>query len=258
MADHNAWYALTLSAIAGLSTLLGAVVVAVMKKRSERLVCAALGFAAGVMLTVSFVDLYNEAKIQLTEHTDARMGALLAAAFILLGILIAMGLDRFVPHAEYDEQTHTTPHNDLFRVGFISTLAIGLHNLPEGIATFMTAYDNTTLGISIAVAIALHNIPEGITVAMPIYYATGSKKKAVFYCFLSGIAEPVGALLAFLILRPFINGLLLGGILAAVAGIMIYISIEELIPSSRQYGHDAVALLSTLLGVLVMLLSHVL
>lgn len=135
-------------------------------------------------------------------------------------------------------------------------LAIGLHNFPEGIATFMAGYEDITLGISIAVAIALHNIPEGIAVAMPIYFAIGSKSKAVKYTLLSGIAEPIGALLAFLVLRPFINDFVLGVIFCAVAGIMIYISIEELIPSSRQYGHDRAALVATLAGICLMSLTH--
>lgn len=258
MYTNNAYYALLLSTIAGLSTLIGAFIVAVMKKRSEKMVCAALGFAAGVMLCVSFVDLYTEAKHQLTAFSTERLGALYAVLFIVLGVLIAVALDHFVPHGDYDEKSGGKPHKDLFRVGFVSTLAIGLHNLPEGIATFMTSYESATLGISITVAIALHNIPEGISVAMPIYFATGDKKKAFLYCFLSGIAEPIGALLAFLILRPFINGLTLGAILAVVAGIMIYISVEELIPSSRQYGHDTTALAATLSGVVVMLMTHVL
>ncbi len=120
-------------------------------------------------------------------------------------------------------------------LGFVSTLAIGLHNFPEGIATFMAGYENMTLGISIALAIAMHNIPEGISVAMPIYFATGSKMKAFKYTFLSGIAEPIGATLVFLILKPYINDLTLGMIFGVISGIMLYIAIEELLPSSRQY-----------------------
>ena len=145
---------------------------------------------------------------------------------------------------------------DLFSTGVISMIAIGLHNFPEGIATFIAAYKDSSLGITVAIAIALHNIPEGLAVAMPIYYATGKKGKALKYCALSGFAEPAGALAAFLILRPFINDVLLGAIFAIVAGIMIYISIEELIPSSRQYGHDRLAVFSTIAGICTMLLTH--
>ena len=143
-------------------------------------------------------------------------------------------------------------------MGFVSTLAIGLHNFPEGVATFMAGYEDAALGVSIAIAIAMHNIPEGISVAMPIWYATGSRRRAFQYTLLSGMAEPVGALLAFLVLRPFINGLVLGVLFGLVAGIMAYITVEELIPSSRQYGHDRAALWATLAGICVMPLTHLL
>lgn len=256
--DAGTLRALILALGAGLSTLLGALVVFFTPNKSEKLVSASLGFAAGVMLVVSFADLYQEAQHLLSVGPGHTMGTFMAVAFFIGGLLLAMGIDHFVPHSEYNAELGEKPHQNLFRVGFISTLAIGLHNFPEGIATFIAGYQDATLGISIAVAIALHNIPEGISVAMPIYYSTGSRKKAFKYCFLSGIAEPVGALLAFLILRPFISDLLLGGVFALVAGIMVYIALEELVPSSRQYGQDRLALLATLAGVVVMLLTHAL
>ena len=130
-----------------------------------------------------------------------------------------------------------------------------LHNFPEGIATFMAGYENMALGISIAAAIAMHNIPEGISVAMPIYFATGNKMKALKYTFLSGIAEPLGALLAFFVLKPFISDLTLGIIFALISGVMLYIAIEELIPSSRQYGYSKEALSATFIGIALMPLS---
>ena len=133
--------------------------------------------------------------------------------------------------------------------------AISLHNFPEGIATFMSSYGNTTLGISITLAIALHNIPEGITVALPIYLSTNNKKKAYLFTFLSGITEPIGALLAFFVLRFFLTDLILGIIFGVVAGIMIFIAIDDLIPSSRKYGYDKIALIFTLLGICIMPLT---
>ena len=138
----------------------------------------------------------------------------------------------------------------------MSTLAIGLHNFPEGVATFMAGYEDLTLGLSITIAIAMHNIPEGISVAMPVWYATGSRRRAFRYTLLSALAEPVGAVLAFLVLRPFINNLVLGCLFGVVAGIMVYITVEELIPSSRQYGYDRPALWATLLGICLMPLTH--
>ena len=250
------FFALGLSMASGLATLLGAVVIFAASKKSERLVTVSLGFAAGVMLSVSFADLMPNADELLRGVAGEKMGTVLSILFLIAGVLMAAALDHFVPHEAYDDATGEKPHKDLFRVGFVSMLAIGLHNFPEGIATFMAGYDDAALGASIALAIACHNVPEGISVAMPVYFATGSRWKAVQYTFLSGISEPIGALLAFLVLRPFITDLLLGAIFALVSGIMLHICLEELIPSSRQYGHDRDALIATFTGICLMPLSH--
>lgn len=257
MLENPAVRALALSLFAGLSTLLGALIVFASNHKSEKLVTISLGFAAGVMISVSFTDLFPIAQAHLQTAFGGQNGIFLSVCFLGVGILLAACLDHFVPHQEYDEKTGDKPHQNLFRVGMVSMLAIGLHNFPEGIATFAAGYSDTQLGLSIALAITLHNIPEGISVAMPIYFATGSRKKAFQFTFLSGIAEPVGALLAFLILRPFINDFMLGVLFALVAGIMIYIAVEELIPSSRQYGHDRQALLATFLGICLMPLTAI-
>ncbi len=250
--------ALLLATLAGLSTLLGAGVVFLTKRKNERLVTVSLGFAAGVMVSVSFTDLFPNAGALLASAAGERGGVLLSVLALAAGILLAAGIDRLVPHAPYDETAGEAPHQNLFRVGMVSTLAIGLHNFPEGMATFMAGYEDMTLGVSIAIAIALHNIPEGISVAMPLYFASGSRKKAFWYTLLSGVAEPVGALLAFLALRPLISDGVLGALFGLVAGIMVYISIEELIPSSRQYGHDRDGLIATFLGICLMPLTHLL
>ncbi len=257
MLAQPAAIALLLSAVAGLSTLLGASVICFSNGRNERMLSVALGFAAGIMLSVSFTDLYPNAEALFRLVCSDRQAVSFSVLFLIVGLLVAAVIDNFVPHDAYDPLTGEAPHKNLFRVGVVSTIAIGLHNFPEGIATFMAGYKDISLGISIALAISLHNIPEGIAVAMPIYYATNSKKKAVFYTFLSGIAEPAGALVAFLILRPFIDDFILGAVFAAVAGIMIYITVEELIPSSRQYGHDKAALFATFAGICLMPLSHI-
>lgn len=254
---ENAVRALILSAAAGLSTLLGALIIFITNKKNEKLVTISLGFAAGVMLSVSFTDLFPEGETRLISYLGKPAGVAATVGFLALGLLIAGGLDHFVPHQEFDEKTGEHSHRNLFRVGLVSTIAIALHNFPEGIATFMAGYGDATLGISIALAIALHNIPEGISVAMPVYFATGDRKRALKYTFLSGIAEPVGALLAFLLLRPLINDFLMGAIFALIAGIMVYIAVEELIPTSRQYGHNRSALLSTLAGICLMPLTHI-
>lgn len=255
MLENPAVRALALSLFAGLSTLLGALIVFIRNHKSETVVTASLGFAAGVMISVSFTDLFPIAQEHMQTVFGEKGGIFFSVCFLATGIFLAGCLDKFVPHQEYDPQTGEKPHQNLFRVGVVSMLAIGLHNFPEGIATFAAGYNDSHLGISVALAITLHNIPEGISVAMPIYFATGSRQKALKFTFLSGIAEPVGALLAFLILRPFISDFMLGLLFALVAGIMIYISVEELIPSSRQYGHDRQALIATFLGICLMPLT---
>lgn len=257
MFEAQALRALVLSVLAGMSTMLGAVIIFVAKDRSKRLISVSLGFAAGIMISVSTMDLYPNALALFQKTYDMRGSVLMAVAFLAVGILLAFGLDHFVPHEEYDAQSGEAPHKDLFRVGFVSMMAIALHNFPEGIATFMAGYDDLALGISIAVAISLHNIPEGIAVAMPVYYATGDKGRALKYTLYSALAEPVGAVLAFLVLRPFITGPVLAAVFAGISGIMIYISVEELIPSSRQYGYDRSALVATLIGFCLMPLTHI-
>jgi len=257
MNTNQALIALLMSTLAGMSTLLGLLIIFITKGKSEKTLAASLGFAAGVMISVSFSDLLPQAQNLLIAYGGNSLGVVLTVSFLIVGILVAVSLDRFTPHEEFNVKTHDKPHPNLFKVGFVSMLAITLHNFPEGIATFMAGLNDQSLGISIAVAITLHNVPEGISVALPIYYATDSVRRAFKYTFLSGMAEPFGALLAFLILRPFINDLVLGAIFALVAGIMIYISLEELIPSSRQYGYNNLALFSTFAGICLMPLSHI-
>ncbi len=256
--DSHALTALYISTIAGLSTVFGAFIVFFKNAKSDKMITFSLGFAAGVMISISFTDLLPASQNALVCSNGPRMGVVLTVVFLIAGILAAMAIDQFVPHEDYDGEHHEKPHKNLFRVGMVSMIAIMLHNFPEGIATFMATYKDLALGLSVAVAIMMHNIPEGVSVAMPIYYATGNKFQAIKYTFISGIAEPIGALLAFWILRPFINDLVLGAIFAVLAGIMLYISFEELLPSSRQYGFNRLALFSTFLGICVMPLSHIL
>ncbi|NLZ52345.1 MAG: zinc transporter ZupT [Thermoanaerobacteraceae bacterium] len=255
MMDQNTITAFLISFVAGISTLLGATLIFFTRSKSEKIVSCSLGFAAGVMISVSFSDLLPEAQQAIAAHSGERGAIVFSVIFMVIGLCLAMAIDYFVPHEEFDPVKNDKPHQNLYRVGFVSMLAMMLHNFPEGIATFMAGYNDPSLGISIGIAIAFHNIPEGISVAMPIYFATQSKMTALKYTFLSGIAEPVGAILAFLVLRPFINEFFLGAIFAVVAGIMIYISFEELIPTSRQYGYSRLALLSAFAGICIMPLS---
>ena len=176
---------------------------------------------------------------------------------MIIGVFIAFLIDHFIPDESKNNPSKGNGSGNLYRVGFVSMIAMMLHNFPEGVATFVSGYQSTSLGIYIAMAIALHNIPEGISIAMPIYYSTGSKSKAFKYTFISGMAEPIGALLAFLFLKPFINEVILSVIFALVAGIMLYIAFQELIPESRVYGYNRLYIFSVILGICIIPISHI-
>lgn len=241
-----------------MATVAGCVPVFFIAGKNDRLLAVALGLAAGVMLGVSFWDLYPEAERLFNRTLSARMSVLVNVAGLFSGIAVASLIDRFVPHEDFDPRTGEKPHRSLYRTGMLSAAVIGLHNFPEGVATFMAGYENAALGFSVAAAVAVHNIPEGIIIALPVYYATRRKTKAFLYTALSGSAEPLGALAAFAVLRPFIGNAVLGGVFSMVAGIMIYVAVEELIPSSRQYGHDRAALRATFAGIGLMPLTRLL
>lgn len=258
MIDKNSIFPLILSSIAGLSTVIGSVLVFFTKTKNNRFLTFSLGFSAGVMITVSFTDLFPAAQQAITKYHGKINGILWSILFMLLGAIIAFLIDSFIPTEEKSQVPKDDKNFGLFRVGLVSTIALMIHNFPEGIATFVSGYQDVALGISVTLAIALHNIPEGISIAMPIYFATNSRAKALKYSFLSGMAEPLGAFIALLFLKPFINELVLGIVFAVVSGIMMYISFSELIPSSRQYGHIKLSLASIFLGISIMPITHLL
>lgn len=253
--DLQALYALLLSIIAGMATLIGAIIVIIIKKENKKFISASLGFASGIMISVSMLELFSKSNELITSSTNTFLGAIISTICLAFGMFITFLINHFVQ--DENKAVNNLSNNKLLTTGIVSMLVIALHNFPEGIATFMSSYGNTALGISITIAIAMHNIPEGITVALPIYLSTNSKKKAFLYTFLSGITEPLGAILAFLILRYFLTDLLLGAIFGIVGGIMIYIAVDDLIPTSRKYGYDGIALIFTLLGICIMPLTSI-
>ncbi len=248
------FYAFLLSLLAGLSTLLGAIPIFGKTKNKEKMITASLAFAGGVMTCVSLTDLIPESYSRIIESYQPFPSVLILLIFFSVGVLLSIFIDKLFPNSS-SNSTHTSK---LYRVGIISMLAIIAHNLPEGIATFLSASENAKLGLLLTLAIALHNIPEGISIAIPIYYSTNSKKKAFSYTLLSGLSEPLGALLAFLVLSPFVTPFRMGFLFAMIAGIMIHISFYELLPESWSY-HDRIrTILFFVIGVFFMLLSHVL
>lgn len=247
---------------AGLATGIGSAIAFFARRTNKRLLSFSLGLSGGVMVYVSFVELFHQANVTLAAEWGQQAGGAVTVASFFAGILLIGIIDRLVPSVENPHEAHRVeemearPRNTkLMRMGLLTALAIGIHNFPEGIATFASAVDDVTLGAAIAVAIAIHNIPEGIAVSVPVYYATGSRRKAFLLSLLSGLAEPVGALLAYLVLMPFMTPTLMGCILAAVAGIMVFISIDELLPAAREYGEAHTSIYGVVAGMALMAVS---
>lgn len=290
----NIWYALGLTLLAGLATGVGSAIAFFAKRTNYRFLSVSTGFSAGVMLYVSFVEIMPKGLAALAIPYGERLGHWINTASFFGGMALIGLIDTLVPAAKNPHETHseeeTAPLHDaaaawpafdtvadipvgqragvhdhridpanLARMGLFTALAIAIHNFPEGLATFLAALENPSLGAAIALAIALHNIPEGISVSVPIYYATGDRRKAFAYSLISGMAEPVGAGAAFLALSlltggtipPQIMGLTFGG----VAGIMVYISLDELLPTSKAYGKGHDSLIGLVSGMMVMALS---
>jgi ZIP family zinc transporter len=262
-------FAFMLTLGAGLSTGIGSAIAFFTRKTNAKFLSIALGFSAGVMIYLSFVEIFPKAQESLAETMSESASYTFTTIAFFVGIFITMAIDRLVPDVanpheardvsdlrEQDIDLSDKAHaKSLMRMGLFTALAIGIHNFPEGLATFMSALENPTLGISIAVAVAIHNIPEGVAVSVPIFYATGSRRKAFVYSFLSGISEPLGAILGFFILQSFMTDRTFGYIFAAVGGVMIYIALDELLPTAEKYGRHHLVIYGVISGMAIMALS---
>lgn len=246
--------ALFLSFLAGAATSVGGLLSFVVKKDNFSVLALGLGFSAGVMLYVSFMEMMPEAKMSLINLYGPQIGAWLSVGLFFVGILVAWAIDRFMP-SHHIQADALEKKNKLKHLGLFTALALAIHNFPEGLATFMASIENITLGVSIAIAVAVHNIPEGIAVALPVYHATGSRRKAFLYSTFSGMAEPLGALLGFLIFRSVLHGAAFGVMFAMVAGIMVYISLDELLPTAHEYGDGHGVIWGVIGGMMIMALS---
>lgn len=260
--DENLWIAFGLTLMAGLATGIGSLLAFFTSTTNTKFLSFSLSFSAGVMIYVSMVEIFFKAQESLTTALGEKAGAWMTVFGFFGGIMLIAIIDRLIPNSSQIEteqvdnlgnQTNTDPH--LQKIGTFTALAIAIHNFPEGIATFTATLQDPTLGIPIAVAIAIHNIPEGIAISAPIYYATGSKKKAFKLSFLSGLAEPAGAIIAYLVLMPFLSEAVFGVVFASVAGIMIFISLDELLPAAKQYDEGHTSIYGLILGMAVMALS---
>lgn len=261
----NVWLALGLTVLAGLSTGIGGLFIFLFKKTNTKLLSVVLGFSAGIMIYISFVEMFSESKLLLVSNMGKLAGSWINILSFFGGMLLIAIIDKLVPSYENPHESHKiedlTNYCDidvnakLLRTGMLTALVIGIHNLPEGMATFVTSIQQPSLGIPIALAIAIHNIPEGMAVAIPVYCATGSKKKALGLSFLSGLSEPVGAMIGYLILLPILNDIVFGILFAAIAGIMVFISLDELLPTAREYGEHHHSIYGLIFGMIVMALS---
>ncbi|EAK6249810.1 zinc transporter ZupT [Campylobacter jejuni] len=275
--------AMLLTLFAGFSTAIGSIIAFFSRKDDLRVLSLGLGFSAGVMIYISFMEILPTALKDFKNHYDSHWAELLGLACFFGGILISLLIDKLIPedvnpHEPKEdlselkicplpqkgqnppkfhpgEKLHQINTKALKHTGIFTALAIAIHNFPEGFATFISSLDNLTLGIAIAIAVAIHNIPEGLAVSLPIYHATGDKKKAFIYSALSGFAEPLGAFVGALILLPFIGDLTLAISFAVIAGIMVFISLDELLPAAKTYDKAHDSLYGLILGMAIMALS---
>ena len=260
---QNVLLAFFLTLLAGLSTGIGGLLAFFTKKDNKIFLAVSLGFSAGVMIYVSMIEIFQEAQSILTVQLGGKLGGLTTTLAFFGGMLLIAIIDKLIPDSENphdlkkipNEECKSTEPQHLKRLGVLTALAIGIHNFPEGIASFIASLQNPSIAIPTVVAIAIHNIPEGISVSVPIYQSTGSKLKALKYSFLSGLAEPIGALVAWLILMPILNDVVFGIIFAAVAGIMVFISFDELLPAARESGENHLSISGLISGMVIMSVS---
>lgn len=257
---NNVLIAFGLTIFAGLATGIGGAIAFFAKRTNTTFLSYSLGFSAGVMIYISFTELLDEAYVIINDSFIDSVSAWLTFGFFIAGFGLAALIDMVIPSRENPHEVKSIEQMDidcpkrgrkLLRLGAFTAIALAIHNFPEGIATFMAGISDITIGVSIAIAIAIHNIPEGIAVSVPVYYATGSRRKAFTWAALSGLAEPVGAAFGYFILSFFKNPVVLGYVFAIVAGIMIYISFAELLPAAHKYGKHHVAIYGLISGIIL-------
>ena len=242
-------YPIILTFLAGFATLIGIIPIFSKNKNKDYIIASSCAFASGVMICISILDLIPESIRYLSNYFNSFLVIILCFIFLFLGITLSMIMDNYIDKVSNG--------GNLFKVGILSMIAIIMHNIPEGIVTFIVSNKDIMLGLSICIAIALHNIPEGISIAVPIYYSTGSKKKAIFYTFLAGLSEPIGAILTGLFLVNYVNDIVLGLLFALIAGIMIQIGSSKLLPTGNEY-NKIFSRIFFIIGFIIMLISLVL
>ena len=263
-------FAFLLTLLAGLSTGIGSAIAYFIRKPGPRQMSLILGFSAGVMLYISFAELLHQS-FEKVGFGTANLGFFAGIAFIAV-------LDILIPH-EYKEEHANLPsdvpaeanlspgdfghqqgkgasRSSLMHAGMLTAIGIAIHNFPEGLAVFSSGITgDRSFGFLVAIAIALHNIPEGVSVSIPVWEATGSRKRAFLYSFAAGLAEPVGAVIGYALLFNFLTPTLIYSLLAFAAGIMVYISLDELLPTAHSYGKEHLVIIGVIAGMIMMALS---
>lgn len=258
--------AFTITLLAGLSTGLGSFVIYSKRQLNHNYLATALGFSAGVMLYLSLIEILPESRTYLEAYFGEELGFIVTSFAFFMGMFLLILINRIIPDPDYfrvnlsifGSNWYDKDRTKLYRTSLLTLLAIAIHNFPEGLVTFMAGLHNPSLGLQLGLAIAIHNIPEGISVAVPLYYATGDKKRAVKVTFLSGLAEPLGAVIGFLLFRNFVNDLTIGLIFALIAGIMTFISLDELLPVAEDYGEHKYVIRGLMTGMAVIAVSLIL
>lgn len=245
--------AFSITFISSAFTLIGSLIGISSKKSNTKLLSLALGFSGGVMLYLSFVEIFNKGNDILIENFGKNNGIILATSFFFLGMFIVSLIDKIVPH--FNEISLNSDMPCLYRMGILSAFTIGIHNIPEGISTFVSSFNSHTTGISLGFAIAIHNISVGMAIAIPIYFSSKNKKKAILYSSLSALCAPLSALIAYLFLGSYLNEIATGFIFSLISGMMIFICLDEILPSAEKYGDHHFVIYGTISGMLVMAIS---
>lgn len=292
VAQNQVLIAFLITLFAGLSTGVGGAIAFFTKRTNKTLLSVSLGFSAGIMIYVSFVELLSDSFDTLREIYGGMTGEFYAILSFFAGVFVIAIIDRLVPERANPHEMHSVEElkclsekrgategaikgvgrrknkgktvrlegkreidHKMLRIGLFTALVIAIHNFPEGMVTFLSGLKDIKIAIPIAIAVAIHNIPEGIAVSVPICYATGNRKKAFWLSLVSGLSEPLGAIVGYLLLAPFLTEAMLGVLFGMIAGIMVYISFDELLPAAEEYGKHHHAIYGLIGGMAVMSLS---
>lgn len=251
----NTFFAFFLTAVSSFFMIIGAWLGIQTKKDNTNILCFSLGFSGGIMLYLAFTEILHEASENIQELYPGNSGYIITTVGFFGGMLLLVLFNRLLNHKENHEFSHGNSEECLYKMGIFSAISIGIHNFPEGITTFISTLEDPTLGVSVAIAIALHNLSVGMAIAIPIYFATGKRKTALFYTFLSSTGAPIGALAAYFFLFRFLNQLVFGVLFAIVSGIMVFICLDEILPTAEKFGKHHLVISGVISGMLVMAFS---